>query len=203
MLVIGLTGSIGTGKSEVTRVLQELGAEVINADQVGHEAYTPHTESWNAVLDAFGRDILQSDGEIDRRKLGAIVFADPEQMAKLNGIMHPRMAGMVAEKTEQMRSRGVQVVVVEAALMFEAGWETLVDEVWATASPLEIVFQRLMSRNGLDEKEVRKRIQSQMDIQERLDRADVVVDNSGDVAALEATVRSLWETRVKGKVEQK
>ena len=202
MLVIGLTGSIGTGKSEATRVLQELGAEVINADQVGHEAYTPHTESWNAVVDAFGRDILQPDGEIDRRKLGAIVFADPAQLAKLNGIMHPRMADMVAEKTEQMRSRGVQVVVVEAALMFEAGWETLVDEVWATDSPLEIVFERLMSRNGMDEQEVRKRIGSQMDIQERLDRADVVVDNSGDVAALEATVKSLWKSRIKGGVEQ-
>ena len=202
MLVIGLTGSIGTGKSEATRTLQGLGAEVINADQVGHEAYTPHTDSWNTVVDAFGRDILQSDGEIDRRKLGAIVFADPGQMAKLNGIMHPRIAGMVSEKIEQMRSNGVQVVVVEAALMFEAGWETLVDEVWATASPLEIVFQRLMSRNHMDEQEVRKRIVSQMDIQERLDRADVVVDNSGDVAALEATVKTLWETRVKGKVEQ-
>lgn len=203
MQVIGLTGSIGTGKSEVTRVLQELGAEVINADQVGHKAYTPHTESWNDVVDAFGRDILKPDGEIDRPKLGAIVFADSGQMAKLNGIMHPRMAGMVAEKINQMRSRGVRVVVVEAALIFEAGWETLVDEVWATASPLEAVFQRLMSRNGLDEAEVRKRLGSQMDIQERLDRSDVVVENSGDVAALEATVRSLWESRVKGKVEQK
>lgn len=203
MLVIGLTGSIGTGKSEATRVLQGLGAEVINADQVGHEAYTPHTESWNAVVDTFGRDILQPDGEIDRRKLGAIVFADQGQMAKLNGIMHPRMAGMVAEKIEQMRSRGVTVVVVEAALLFEAGWETLVDEVWATDSPLEIVFQRLMSRNGLDEQEVRKRLGSQMDIQERLDRADVVVDNSGDVTALEETVKSIWESRVKGRVEQK
>jgi len=203
MQVIGLTGSIGTGKSEVTRVLQELGAEVINADQVGHEAYTPHTDSWNAVVDAFGQDILQPDGEIDRRKLGAIVFADSGQMAKLNEIMHPRMADMVAEKIEQMRSRGVQVVVVEAALMFEAGWETLVDEVWATDSPLEMVFQRLMSRNGLDEAEVRKRLGSQMDIQERLDRSGVVVENSGDVLALEATVKTLWESRIKGKVEQK
>ena len=202
MLVLGLTGSIGTGKSNVTRVLQELGAEVIDADKVGHEAYVPHTESWNEVVDAFGRDILQPDGEIDRRKLGAIVFADAGQMAKLNGIMHPRMAGMVAEKINQMRSQGVQVVVVEAALMFEAGWETLVDEVWDTASPLETVFQRLMSRNGLEEAEVRKRIGSQMDIQERLDRADVVVENSGAVADLEATVGSLWESRVKGRVEQ-
>ena len=202
MLVVGLTGSIGTGKSEATRILQELGAGVINADQVGHEAYTPHTESWNEVVDAFGRDILQSSGEIDRSKLGAIVFSDSAQMAKLNGIMHPRIAGMVAEKIEQMRSQGIQVAVVEAALLFEAGWETLVDEVWTTASPLESVFQRLMSRNGLDEEEVRKRLASQMDIQERLDRSDVVVDNSGGVAALEETVKSLWESRIKGRIEQ-
>ena len=202
MLVVGLTGSIGTGKSEATRILQELGAGVINADQVGHEAYTPHTESWNEVVDAFGRDILQSNGEIDRGKLGAIVFSDSGQMAKLNGIMHPRIAGMVAEKIEQMRSQGIQVAVVEAALLFEAGWETLVDEVWTTASPLELVFQRLMSRNGLDEEEVRKRLASQMDIQDRLDRSDVVVDNSAGVAALEETVRSLWESRIKGRIEQ-
>ena len=182
--------------------MQELGAGVINADQVGHEAYTPHTESWNEVVDAFGRDILQSNGEIDRSKLGAIVFSDSGQMAKLNGIMHPRIAGMVAEKIEQMRSQGILVAVVEAALLFEAGWETLVDEVWTTASPLESVFQRLMSRNGLDEEEVRKRLASQMDIQERLDRSDVVVDNSGGVAALEETVKSLWESRIKGRIEQ-
>ena len=202
MLVVGLTGSIGTGKSEATRILQELGAGIIYADQVGHEAYTPHTESWNEVVDAFGRDILQSNGEIDRGKLGAIVFSDSGQMAKLNGIMHPRIAGMVAEKIEQMRSQGIQVAVVEAALLFEAGWETLVDEVWTTASPLESVFQRLMSRNGLDEEEVRKRLASQMDIQDRLDRSDVVVDNSGGVAALEEKVRSLWESRIKGRIEQ-
>ena len=202
MLVVGLTGSIGTGKSEATRILQELGAGVINADQVGHEAYTPHTESWNEVLDAFGRDILQPNGEIDRSKLGAIVFADSDQMTKLNGIMHPRMAGMVAEKIEQMRSHGIQVAVVEAALLFEAGWEILVDEVWTTDSPLEAVFQRLMLRNGLNEEEVRKRLSSQMDIQERLNRSDVVVDNSGGVAALEETVRSLWESRIKGRIEQ-
>lgn len=202
MLVVGLTGSIGTGKSEATRILQELGAGIINADQVGHEAYTPHTESWNEVVDAFGRDILQPNGEIDRSKLGAIVFADSSQMTKLNGIMHPRMAGMVAEKIEQMRSDGIQVAVVEAALLFEAGWEILVDEVWTTDSPLESVFQRLMSRNGLNEEEVRKRLASQMDVQERLNRSDVVIDNSGGVAALETTVRSLWESRIKGRIEQ-
>ena len=203
MLVIGLTGSIGTGKSEVTRQLQELGAAIINADQVGHEAYTPGSESWKEVVGAFSEDILQPSGEIDRKRLGAIVFADPELLAKLNAVMHPRMAGMVAQKIYGFRQEGVRVVVVEAALLYEAGWETLTDEVWAVDSPLETVIERLRSRSGLDETEVRRRIDSQMDIQERLARADVVVDNSGDIAALSLVLKSLWETRVEGRVEQR
>ena len=202
MLVIGLTGSIGTGKSEATRLLEQLGAAIISADQVGHEAYTPNSDSWHEVVEAFGRDILQSGGEIDRKKLGALVFSDPELLAKLNAIMHPRMAGMVADRIERFRAGGAPVVVVEAALLFEAGWETLVDEVWAVDSPLETVVERLRSRSGLDEAEVRRRIDSQMDIQERLNRSDVVVDNSGDLAALAQVVNSLWKTRVKGRVEQ-
>lgn len=203
MLVIGLTGSIGTGKSEVTRQLEQLGAVIINADQVGHEAYTPNSESWKEVVGAFGKGILHPGGEIDRKKLGSIVFADPDLLAKLNAIMHPRMAGMVAERIQRLREECVRVVVVEAALLYEAGWEILTDEVWAVDSPLETVVERLRARNGLDEAEVRRRIDSQMDIQERLKRADLVVDNSGDTAALERVLKSLWETRVEGKVEQR
>ena len=200
MLVIGLTGGIGTGKSEVTRLLQALGAIVINADRVGHEAYNPGSESWQQVVEAFGEDVLQPDGEIDRRKLGAIVFSDPEQLARLNQIMHPRMARIVAEDLEELRAQGTQVVVVEAALLYEAGWDSLVDEVWATDSPVEAVIQRLQARNGMSPEEVLKRIDSQMDRSERLDRAQVVVDNSGDVAALEETVNNLWENRVNERI---
>ena len=203
MLVIGLTGSIGTGKSEVARLLESLGAVVINADQVGHEAYAPNTESWREVVEAFGRDILQPTGEIDRRKLGAIVFSDPQQMAKLNGIMHPRMAGMVGDRIEKLRTQGTEVVVVEAALLFEAKWDYLVDEVWSTDAPVETVIQRLRDRNGLQEEEVRKRIDSQMDREERLARSHLVLDNSGNVAELEQTVNSLWENRVKGRTERR
>ncbi len=203
MLVIGLTGSIGTGKSEVARLLESLGAVVINADQVGHEAYAPNTESFREVVEAFGRDILQPTGDIDRRKLGAIVFSDPQQMAKLNGIMHPRMAGMVGERIEKLRTQGTEVVVVEAALLFEAKWDYLVDEVWSTDAPVETVIQRLRDRNGLQEEEVRKRIDSQMDRKERLARSHLVLDNSGDVAELEQTVNSLWENRVKGRTERR
>jgi dephospho-CoA kinase len=196
MLVIGLTGSIGTGKSEAARQLEALGASVISADQVGHEAYTPNTEAWEQVVATFGRDILQEDSEIDRRKLGAIVFSDPGQLEKLNAIMHPRMARMVADKIEVLRGQGVDVVVVEAALLFEAGWDSLVEEVWVTDSPEDIVIGRLKERNGLSEEEAHKRIHSQMDRAERLERSDVVIDNSGDMAGLESAIKELWDRRV-------
>ncbi len=203
MLVIGLTGGIGTGKSEVSRLLEFLGATLINADQLGHEAYTPHTETWNLVVNAFGEGILQESGEIDRRKLGAIVFADPEEMAKLNGIMHPRMARMVSDRIDSLREDGAKVAVVEAAVLFEAGWETLVDEVWSTDSPVEAVVERLQAARGIGPEEAQKRISSQMDREERLGRSDVVVDNSGDVTDLERTVRGLWESRVNGRTESR
>ena len=196
MLVIGLTGSIGTGKSEAARQLEALGASIISADQVGHEAYTPQTEAWEQVVVAFGYGILQEDGEIDRRKLGALVFSDPDQLEKLNQIMHPRMARMVADQIEALRGEQVDVVVVEAALLFEAGWDSLVEEVWVTDSPEKVVIERLKLRNGMSEEEARKRMSSQMGRIERLERSDYVIENSGDMAALESAIKELWDRRV-------
>ena len=196
MLVIGLTGSIGTGKSEAARQLEALGASIISADQVGHEAYTPKTEAWDQVVVAFGDEILQEDGGIDRRKLGALVFSDPGKLEKLNQIMHPLMARMVSDKIEALRDQEVGVVVVEAALLFEAGWDSLVEEVWVTDSPEKIVIERLKQRNGMSEEEARKRIYSQMDRTERLERSDYVIQNSGDMAELESAIKELWDRRV-------
>jgi dephospho-CoA kinase len=200
MIVIGLTGGIGTGKSEAARILRELGGVIINADQVGHEAYTPHSEIWQEVVKAFGEDILQPNGEIDRKKLGGIVFSDAEQLARLNRIMHPRMAKMVAEQIQQLGERGTIVVVVEAALLFEAGWDSLVDEVWTTDSPEELVMGRLQARNGLSEEEARRRIGAQMSAAQRRRRSDVVIDNSGNLEDLKRTIQSLWDSGVKEKV---
>jgi dephospho-CoA kinase len=200
MIVIGLTGGIGTGKSEVARILQGLGAVLISADQVGHEAYQPHSEIWQEVVKAFGEEILQANGEIDRKKLGSIVFSHPQHLARLNQIMHPRMAAIVARRIERLREEGALVVVVEAALLFEAGWDSLVNEVWTVDSTVEVVISRLQARNGLSEEEIRKRINSQMPAKERLARSDVVINNSGDVANLERAVQSLWNNRVKEKV---
>ena len=202
MLVIGLTGGIGTGKSEAARHMVSLGAALIDADAVGHEAYRPNAEAWQRVVKAFGEGILQPNGEIDRRSLGAIVFSDPEQLARLNGIMHPLMARMVQEKIVALETEAAEVVVVEAALLFEAGWDSLVQEVWVTDASEEAVIHRLEQRNGMSEEEARKRLGSQMNRNERLDRADIVIDNSGDVADMFSAIDELWETRVKERIEQ-
>ena len=196
MLVIGLTGGIGTGKSEAARQLEELGALIISADQVGHEAYTVNTEAWEQVVATFGNGILQDDKEIDRRKLGGIVFSDPSQLKKLNQIMHPRMARIVSDKIEAFRGQGVDTVVVEAALLFEAGWDSLVEEVWVTDASEEIIIGRLRERNGLSVEEAKKRINSQMDRMERIGRSDFVINNSGDMAELGTTIKELWDRRV-------
>jgi dephospho-CoA kinase len=202
MLVIGLTGGIGAGKTEVSRMLEQLGATVINADQVGHEAYAPNSEAWQEVVRVFGEEILQENGEIDRRKLGGIVFADPEQLATLNGIMHPRMVAMVREKLEVLERQGTDVAVVEAAVLFEAGWDKLVGEVWTTESPADKVVERLQQRNGFAPEEIRKRIDAQWPSEDRARRADTVIQNDGELKDLEATVRKTWQRRVEGRIER-
>lgn len=202
MLVIGLTGGIGTGKSEAARHLTSLGAKLIDADSVGHEAYQPNAEAWRRVVETFGDEVLEPNNQIDRRKLGALVFSNPEQLKRLNAIMHPLMAGMVQDRIDGFRSSGAEVVVVEAALLFEAGWDSLVQEVWVTDSSTELVVERLAKRSGMSEEDARRRVDSQMSREERLERADFVIDNSTDVTSMHAAVNELWSTRVKERIEQ-
>ena len=200
MLVIGLTGGIGTGKSEAARILCELGARVIDADRVGHEAYRPDSDAWGEVVEAFGEGVLSPTGEIDRKRLGDIVFGNPQAREKLDAIMHPRIAQMVQRKISQLEHEGAGVVVLEAALLLEAGWDSLVDEIWITQCPEETVVERLRRRNNFSEKEVRQRIGSQFPEEERAPHAHVLVPNEGSLDELRKGVSSLWESRVKGKV---
>lgn len=200
MLTIGLTGGIGTGKSEVSRILGKLGANVIDADQVGHEAYRPDTPIWQEIVTTFGEGILQDNGEVDRKKLGAIVFHDSQSMIILNAIMHPKMADIIRPTIEQFREQGSEAVVLEAALLFEAGWDALVDEVWVTYAPGEVVIGRLQLRNNLLEDEIQRRMSSQSSFEETVSRAQVVVNNSLGIEELTNEVESLWNARVTGKV---
>ena len=147
----------------------------------------------------FGDGVLLPDEEIDRKKLGSIVFNDPVQLAKLNEIMHPRMGQMVANIIEGLDA---EVVVVEAALLLEAGWDALVDEVWCTGASEDVVIDRLKARNGLDKEEAQKRINAQMSVDERKSRSQVMIENNGDLAQLTTVIEKIWENRVITKVEK-
>ena len=192
MIVIGLTGGILTGKSTVSEMLAEKGAVIIDADKIGHEAYQPETTVWQEVVDAFGNDILKGNGEIDRKKLGEIVFNDPEALARLNSIMHPRMHSMIREEIEGLSGEGVDLVVLEAAVLIEANWTDLVEEVWVTVAPEETAVKRLQNRGGLSEEQARARIRSQLPAEERAKHADVIVDTDCDLAEVRAKVEELW-----------
>lgn len=202
MKVIGLTGGIGSGKSTVSQFLEELGAVIIDADKVGHEAFKLNTKSFREVVDAFGEEILTPDGEIDRQKLGKAVFSDPKALAKLNDIVHPRIYDLVKVRLEDYRRRGVKVVVLEMPLLVEvplsmkAGQPTLsdeLDEVWVTVAPDAVVLQRLGRKTGLSEPEARARIRSQLPSEERLKHADVVIDTDCGLDELKARVAKLWQ----------
>jgi len=193
VVVIGLTGGPGTGKSTVASILARRGAAVIEADRLGHQAYAPGTEGWRTVVEAFGPEIVGPDGTIDRRRLGAIVFSDPEKLRRLNAIIHPIIRRLITEQLERFRREGVRVVVIEAALLFEAGWEDLVDEVWVTEAPAEVAIARYVARTGLPEAEVRRRVAAQLDATEKVRRAHRVIDTSGTLAAVERQVERLWD----------
>jgi dephospho-CoA kinase len=193
MKVIGLAGGIGSGKSTVSRFLAELGAIIIDADKVGHEALKPDTEIWHKVVAAFGRQILTPDGDINRQKLGEIVFSNPESLSKLNQIMHPRMYDMVKAQLEEYQRQGVAVVVLEAPLLIEANWTSLVDEVWVTVASQPTVLRRLKEKFGLSESEALARIRSQLPTEERARYADVTINTDCALDELKAKVKELWQ----------
>lgn len=191
--VIGLTGGIGSGKSTVSQLLAELGAIIIDADKVGHQAFLPNTPAWHDVTAAFGQQIITPSGEIDRQKLGQIVFNDPESLSRLNQIMHPRMYDMMQEKIKEYRKQEAAVVVVEAAILIEANWQSLVDQIWVTVTPESTVIKRLKEQRGLDEEQTLARIRSQLPIDERRRHADVIIDNNGDLDQVREKVKELWQ----------
>lgn len=191
MKVIGLTGGIGSGKSTVSRFLAELGAVIIDADRVGHEALGTSDEVRRELLATFGWQIMTPKGEVDRKKLGEIVFDDPESLARLNQIMHPRMYNMVKAGLEEYRRRGV--VVLEAPLLIEADWTSLVDEVWVTVADESTVLKRVKEKFGLSERECLARIRCQLPSEERAKHADVVIDTDCSLDELKAKVKELWQ----------
>jgi dephospho-CoA kinase len=190
---IGVTGGIGSGKTTVARILEELGATVIHADTVGHEIYRPNSEGWRRVTQAFGAGILNPDQTVDRKKLGAIVFADPGALERLNSIVHPLIEAEIRRRVEAYRAAGVrQPVVLEAAVLIEADWLPLVDEVWLVSASKDTIIQRVVAERGLQPQEVEARIQAQLSDAERRAHAHLVIENNGSLSDLRGQVVAAW-----------
>lgn len=207
LYVIGLTGGIASGKSTVSRMLRELGAVIIDADEVSREVVSPGTVGWRRVVDAFGPGVLRPDGTINRRKLGGMVFGDKEALDKLDSIIHPLVMARVEEMLAKLSREAVErkggageqenvvkkIVVLDAPLLFEVGADKLVDEVWVVSVDPETQMERLIKRNGYSKAEALSRISSQMPLPEKEKLSDVVIDNRGDPESTRKQVLALWE----------
>ena len=193
MRTIGLTGGIGSGKSAVSDILRDLGAFVSDADVVAHEVYRPGSDGWREVVEAFGSEIAAPSGEIDRGKLAAIVFGDAAQLERLNRIVHPWTRSLIAERLGQAEKSGETAAVVEAAILFEAGWEDMFDEVWVVTAPEETAVRRVAESRDIDEESIRSRMRAQMSNEDRLSRADAAIDNSRSLDDLRARVTEAWD----------
>ncbi len=193
MKTIGLTGGIGSGKSTVSQILAELGAFVIDADKVGHEIYLPGKEAWHQLTTAFGHDILAPDQTIDRKKLGALVFGSGDARKKLNGIVHPLMFQDIDRRIKAKRAEGfTKPIVVEAAILIEANWLPLADEVWLVVTNKSAVIDRVATQRGMAATETEARIASQLSDSERRTYAQIVIENDGTLEALRQAIGVAW-----------
>ena len=192
MKVIGLTGGIGTGKSTVARFMGELGARTMDLDLTGHEVLRDPS-ILKDLVQAFGDGILDVEGQVDRAKVGPLVFGHPEELQKLTSVVHPAIDARVSACIEEARRDGVRVVVLEAAALMESGRDWQVDEVWVTVAPLHIVIPRVTSRSGMSEAEIFDRVNAQLPAEELTAIADVVIDTDCSMNELKERVRTAWD----------
>lgn len=191
MLRIGLTGNIASGKSMVARLLEDRGAVIIDADRIGHELIGPDGPARAAVLERFGPGILGPDGEIDRGRLGRIVFADPAARQRLNEVVHPLLIAGIRRRLAAAAEQGVEVIVLDAALLYEFGLEGEFDRIVAVSAPAELRVARLVVR-GLPVDEAWRRVRAQGSPADKEKRADRVIVNDGRPEELAASVADFW-----------
>lgn len=188
-VLVGLTGNIATGKSEVARMLADLGARVIDADKVAHEVMQPGGPAYAPVVEAFGPDILAAGGAVDRAKLGAIVFREPEALRQLEAAVHPATIAEIDRRIDQATEA---VVVVEAIKLIEAGMHRDYDALWVVTAPRELQIARLVATRGLTEKEAALRVDAQPPQGDKAAVADLVIVNDGDLGELWEKVKAAW-----------
>ena len=194
MKVIGLTGGIAAGKSTVSKILQRLGATIVDADEIARLIVEPGSHGWSKIRERFGEEVFLEDGRLDRERLGRIVFSDKDKRRWLDKLTHPLIGVEIARQVGEAAARGAEIVVVDAALLFESsGMEPFVRPVIVVSATQEQQAERLRARDGLADKEIEARIGSQMPLEEKVRLADYVVDNSGSLEETERRVKELWD----------
>lgn len=189
-MVIGITGGIGTGKSEVVAILAQMGYSVLSADAISHEIMTPGSPVVNRLRSVFGEEIIDADGTLNRKDLAEKAFARPENAAKLNEIVQSaikeellaRIAGLQQEDPQQ-------VIIAEIPLLYEAGWDDLCDKVWTVTADMDTRLRRIMARDGVKKRVARVRMKYQMDEDEKIAKADIVLHNDGTMDELREKVK--------------
>jgi len=198
MLTIGLTGGIGSGKSTVAQILGEFGAPILDADKVAHTTYAPGGPAYDAVIAAFGVQVLAPDRTIDRKKLGAVVFGNSEQLNKLTSIVWPATFESIRRNVAELRASGAKLpIVVEAAILIEANWHPLFDEIWLVRAPREQVVTRIEIQRGLKPSETETRIRAQLSDEERAKHATLVIENNGSIEELRDLLKTVWRDALK------
>ena len=200
---VGLTGGIGAGKSTAAEMLRNLGACVVNADRLGHETYSRDGTARPLVLERFGNGILSDDGEIDRASLARIVFGDKKERLALEGIVWPEIRKLISIRLAEAEASGAEVAVVEAAILLEAGWEDLFDQVWTVEAPSDVVRTRLMARQSMSASEADARLAAQLTPADRTARSSLVIENTGTVDELRSTVTAAYKNLVTGGMRRK
>ena len=200
MITIGISGFIGTGKSTVCSYLVDMGAELIDADSIAHTIYINDSEPWKEIVTHFGHEILDKDKQINRQKLSELVFNNFDSLKTLNSIVHPHLKKNILNQINNFRSNKSKVVVLEAAMLLQAGWRNLVDEVWTVTSLKDIVLNRIINRGNMDLNLYESILKSQnYYINEKSGQDtifDVIIENNDSMEILRRQVVSLWETRV-------
>lgn len=191
MKLIGLTGGIASGKSTVSAILRRLGAQVIDADALAREIVKPHQPAWNEIVTRFGKEILQSDQTLDRKKMRKLVFDEPSARKQLEAITHPKIRRLAQEKIAESAATGAPLVVYEAPLLFETGIHLWLRPVILVACDTAVQKQRLRLRDNLTEAEIEQHLRAQMNLEEKRKLADYVIENNGTPEELESTVKRL------------
>ncbi|USG64419.1 dephospho-CoA kinase [Brevibacillus ruminantium] len=192
-MILGLTGGIATGKSTVTAMLRERGIPVIDADQIAREVVEPGMPAYESIVRYFGADVLLPDGQINRAKLGEIVFSDEAERQKLNAIVHPEVRRVMREEAEAAEAAGAKIVFMDIPLLFESKLQHMVDKVVVVYATAQMQLSRMMERDEFEEEQAQKRLRAQWPIDQKREQADFVIDNTGSREETEKQVEHLLE----------